>query len=145
MLHAPVYAGTRQPARVGRAVTTRKNLTLIGAPSVRGLNSMQLLDGILNQRSFAFCISQILDPQLRPSDVLVLDNLSVHKFGGLQQALARRGVGLLSVPPPTCPSSRLRASLKPSGAKQRPTPEWPCNKQYKLPSIRLPTKMLKPN
>ena len=87
--------------RVGGAVPLRrgKSLTLIGALGVRGLKAVQLLDGALNQRSFAFYVSQVLGPQLRPGDVLVLDNLPVHKLGGLQQALARRGVEVLFLPP----------------------------------------------
>lgn len=81
------------PLRRGRAVT------LIGALGVRGLKAVQLLDGAVNQRSFAFYVARVLGPQLRRGDVLVLDNLPVHKLGGLQQELARRGIELLFLPP----------------------------------------------
>jgi len=81
------------PLKHGRAVT------LIGALGVRGLTAVQLLDGALNQRSFAFYVARVPGPQLRRGDVLVLDNLPVHKLGELQQELARRGVEVLFLPP----------------------------------------------
>jgi len=76
-----------------------RSLTLIGALSVRGLGAVQLLEGALNYRSFAFYIAYCLAPTLRKGDVLVLDNLRVHHIGGLRQWLAERGVELLFLPP----------------------------------------------
>lgn len=96
--------------RYGRAVGSRRvvgavplkrgqSLTLIGALGGRGLTAVQVLDGALTQRSFAFYVARVLGPQLRRGDVLVLDNLPVHKLGGLQPELARRGVEVLFLPP----------------------------------------------
>ncbi len=86
---------------MGGAVPLRrgKSLTLIGALGVGGLKAVQVLDGALNQRSFAFYVGRVLGPQLRRGDVLVLDNLPVHHLGGLAQELARRGVEVLFLPP----------------------------------------------
>jgi transposase len=44
-------------------------------------------------------VQQVLGPTLTPGDIVVLDNLSAHKTPGLQQALARRRVQLLYLPP----------------------------------------------
>jgi transposase len=87
--------------RVGGAVPLRrgKSLTLIGALGVGGLRAVQVLDGALNQRSFACYVAHVLAPQLRRGDVLVLDNLPVHKLGGLREALAQQGVEVLFLPP----------------------------------------------
>lgn len=87
--------------RIGQAVPLKRGpaLTLIGALGVRGLTAVQLLDGALNQYSFAFYIGRVLAPQLRRGDVLVLDNLPVHKLGGLQEELAARGIEVLFLPP----------------------------------------------
>jgi transposase len=87
--------------RVGGAVPLRRgpSLTLIGALSVRGLGAVQLLNGALKQRSFALYVAHCLAPTLRPGDVLVLDNLAVHKIGGLREWLAARGVQVLFLPP----------------------------------------------
>lgn len=95
------YARAPGGRRAGGAVPLRrgKSLTLIGALGMRGLKAVQLLEGALNQRNFAFYIRHILAPQLRRGDVLVLDNLPVHKLAGLQQELARHGVQVLFLPP----------------------------------------------
>ncbi|NVO86101.1 transposase [Hymenobacter terrestris] len=96
-----LYGRAPSGRRAGRAVPLRrgKSLILIGALGVRGLKAVQLLEGALNQRSFAFYIRRILAPQLRDGDMLVLDNLPVHMLAGLQQKLARHGVEVLLLPP----------------------------------------------
>ncbi|WP_345114890.1 IS630 family transposase, partial [Hymenobacter algoricola] len=99
------YARTHARAvggqRVGGAVPLRRGpaLTLIGALSVQGLGAVQLLQGALNQRGFAFYVAYCLAPTLRPGDVLVLDNLPVHHLTGLRAWLAKRGVELVFLPP----------------------------------------------
>ncbi|GAA3917663.1 IS630 family transposase [Hymenobacter algoricola] len=95
--HARAVGGQR----VGGAVPLRRGpaLTLIGALSVQGLGAVQLLQGALNQRGFAFYVAYCLAPTLRPGDVLVLDNLPVHHLTGLREWLAKRGVELVFLPP----------------------------------------------
>ncbi|MBC6613257.1 hypothetical protein H8B15_20210 [Hymenobacter sp. BT507] len=75
--------------RVGGAVSLKRGqaLALIGALGIRGLTTVQLLDGAC-PRSFAFYIARVLGLRRRYGYVLVLDNLPVHKLGGLQQVLA---------------------------------------------------------
>jgi transposase len=95
------YGRARGGRRVGQRVPLLRGqaLTLIGVLSVRGLTAVQLLEGALNQRSFAFYIGRVLGPKLRQGDVLVLDNLAVHKLGGLRETLAGQGVQVLFLPP----------------------------------------------
>jgi len=95
------YARAVGGQRVGGAVPLKRGrgLTLIGTLSVRGLGAVQLLEGALNQRSFACYVAHCLAPTLRPGDVLVLDNLPVHHLTGLGQWLAVRGVQVLFLPP----------------------------------------------
>lgn len=87
--------------RVGGAVPLKRgrSLTLIGALSVHGLKAVQVLEGALNYRSFAFYVTQCLAPTLCPGDVLVLDNLPVHHLTGVREWLAARGVEVLFLPP----------------------------------------------
>ena len=68
--------------RVSGAVPLRRgrSLTLSGARGVCGPTAVQVLEGALNHRSVAFYVSRVLGPQLRRGDVLVLDNLAVHKL-----------------------------------------------------------------
>jgi transposase len=95
--HARAVCGAR--ARGAVPLKRGPSLTLIGALSVRGLRAVQLLEGALNYRSFAFYVAYCLAPTLCSGDVLVLDNLRVHHIGGLRQWLAERGVELLFLPP----------------------------------------------
>ncbi|RZK32419.1 MAG: hypothetical protein EOO57_15025 [Hymenobacter sp.] len=55
--------------------------------------------GALSVRSFAWYIAHCLAPTLRSGDVLVFDNLAVHKIGGLREWLVARGVEVLFLPP----------------------------------------------
>ena len=96
------YARALGGQRVAGTVPLRRparSLTLIGALSVRGLRGVQVLEGALNQHSFALYIGRILAPQLRRGDVLVLDNLRVHHLPGLREWLVQRGIAVLFLPP----------------------------------------------
>jgi len=50
-------------------------------------------------RSFAAYLDQVLGPTLRPEDVVVLDNLRVHKMDGMAEHVAAYGARLLFLPP----------------------------------------------
>lgn len=60
---------------------------------------MQFFEGALNYERFALYVSRFLAPMLRPDDVLLLNNLAVHKIGGQREWLAERGgTRLISAP-----------------------------------------------
>src|SRR5688500_17181717 len=57
------------------------------------------VNGATDTDVFRTYVKQVLGPTLRPGDIVVMDNLRAHKAVGVQQALARRGVRLLYLPP----------------------------------------------
>ena len=57
------------------------------ALSNRGLRAPLVRDGLINEASFGVWVEQILVPDLRPSDILVMDNLSIHKVAGIEAVL----------------------------------------------------------
>jgi transposase len=57
------------------------------------------VNGTVNGDVFAAYLDQVLGPTLRPGDVVVLDNLSVHKVDGLEQVVKKYGARLLYLPP----------------------------------------------
>ena len=59
-------------------------MTLIAALTPDGLGGKRG-DGALNGDVFTAYLDQVLGPTLRPGDVVVLDNLSVHKGDGLNE------------------------------------------------------------
>src|SRR5689334_19156936 len=64
-----------------------------------GLYEPWLIEGAMNTETFEWYIREQLAPRLRPGQIVVLDNLSVHKAASIRQALAARGCHLLFLPP----------------------------------------------
>ena len=58
-----------------------------------------VLDGPLNGAAFRAWVEQFLVPELRPSDIVVMDNLSAHKVAGIQAAIERAGAAVKYLPP----------------------------------------------
>jgi transposase len=58
-----------------------------------------LIEGAMNTETFEWYIREELAPRLRPGQVVVLDNLSVHKAARIREALADRQCEVLFLPP----------------------------------------------
>jgi transposase len=102
------------------------NITLVAALTPDGLQVPWLIEGAMETVTFEWYIAEQLGPQLAPGQVVVLDNLSVHKAARIRQALAARGCDLLFLPPysPDCTPieqafSKLKAILRGLGARTR--------------------------
>ena len=76
-----------------------KNTTLVAALAPDGLHVPWLIEGAMDTATFAWYITEQLAPTLRPGQIVVLDNLSVHKAARIRQALEARGCQLLFLPP----------------------------------------------
>ena len=57
--------------------------TFLAALRVTGLTAPGVFDGAIDGTSFLAYIDQILVPTLRPGDIVIADNLSVHKTAGV--------------------------------------------------------------
>ena len=57
-----------------------------------------ILEGGVDALAFATYIEQILAPSLQPGQIVVMDNLSVHKVTRVQQLIEERGCQLLFLP-----------------------------------------------
>ena len=93
----------RAPAgqRLGQAVPLHggPNVTLIAALTPDGLGALLSVNGAVNGDVFAAYLDQVLGPTLQPGDVVVLDNLSVHKVAGLDEIVKKYGARLRYLPP----------------------------------------------
>jgi transposase len=76
-----------------------KNTTLVAALTPEGLQVPWLIEGAMNTETFVWYIAEQLAPTLRPGQVVVLDNLSVHKAERIRQAIEARQCTLLFLPP----------------------------------------------
>jgi len=73
--------------------------TIIAALRVEGLQAPAVFDGPLDNPTFLAYVEQVLVPTLRPGDVVVLDNLAIHKQPEVQAAIERVGARLRFLPP----------------------------------------------
>ena len=76
-----------------------KTSTLIAALGVGGVRCSTLVDGAVNADVFEAFVEQVLVPELRPGDVVVLDNLSSHKRTRTRELVESAGADLLFLPP----------------------------------------------
>jgi len=73
--------------------------TVVAALRCGGLGAPAVFDGPIDHPTFLAYVEQVLVPTLRPGDVVVLDNLAVHKHPAVRAALATVGAQLRFLPP----------------------------------------------
>jgi transposase len=73
--------------------------TVVAALRPDGLTAPAVFDGPIDQASFLAYIEQVLVPSLRPGDVVILDNLAVHKQTAVRAAIHAVGAHLRFLPP----------------------------------------------
>jgi transposase len=73
--------------------------TVIAALRVDAVTAPAVFDGPIDKASFRAYVEQVLVPTLRPGDVVVLDNLAVHKQPAVRTAIEAVGAHLRFLPP----------------------------------------------
>jgi transposase len=76
-----------------------KTTTFVAGLTTRGLVAPWVLDGAINQDAFETYVTQVLVPELRPGDIVVMDNLSSHKGPKARAMIEAAGAQLLYLPP----------------------------------------------
>lgn len=76
-----------------------RTTTFICALRTQGLIAPLVLDGPINGRTFMAWVEQMLVPELRPADIVVMDNLGSHKVAGIQKAIEAAGAQVCYLPP----------------------------------------------
>ena len=76
-----------------------KTTTFVGALTLRGFIAPFVLDGPINRDAFETYVEKVLCPQLRPADVVIMDNLSSHKGPCVREMIEAAGGRLLYLPP----------------------------------------------
>ncbi len=74
------------------------NVTLIAALTLQGVIAPWMIPGSLNGDAFKTYLDLVLLPHLAPGNILLLDNLSVHKGRGIEDLAASRQVKLEFLP-----------------------------------------------
>lgn len=76
-----------------------KTTTLIAAVGICGIVCSTVVDGAVNGDVFEAFVEQVLLPQLKQGDVVVMDNLSSHKRQNTRKLIESAGATLLFLPP----------------------------------------------
>jgi transposase len=101
-------------------------MTLIASMSMQGMGEALILDGAAASAAFEVYVEQLLAPSLRPGQIVILDNLSIHQGTRVKEAIEARGCRLVFLPaysPDFSPIeeafSKLKTLLRRVGARTR--------------------------
>lgn len=76
-----------------------RTTTFVGALTLRGMIAPFVLDGPVNRIAFEAYVEQVLMPELRSGDIVIMDNLSSHKGPRTRELIEAAGASLLFLPP----------------------------------------------
>lgn len=76
-----------------------KTTTFVAGLRLTGMVAPMVLDGPINREAFEAYVEQILVPELKSGDIVVMDNLGSHKGQRVRQAIEATGARLLFLPP----------------------------------------------
>lgn len=98
---ARLYGRARRGRRCKAAIPHGhwKTSTFTGALRLSGLTAPMVLDGPMNGAAFKAYVEQVLGPTLAPGDIVVMDNLAVHKNAAIREVIEATGAELRYLPP----------------------------------------------
>jgi transposase len=96
-LYAYSPRGERECCSVAR--NRGKNTTLLSSMSLCGMGPSMVVQGATDGAVFEGYLRQMLVPALKEGDVVVMDNLSVHKSERVREMIEGAGAQVLYLPP----------------------------------------------
>ncbi|GHD01313.1 hypothetical protein GCM10019060_35680 [Novosphingobium pokkalii] len=110
--------------RMGFPHGHRKTTTLVAGLRMDGMIAPMVLDGPINGDWFEAYVGQVLVPELKPGDIVIMDNLSSHKRASVLAMIEDAGASLRFLPPDSPDFnpiekafSRLKAMLRKAGER----------------------------
>ena len=110
--------------RMGFPHGHRKTITLVAGLRMTGMVAPMVLDGPVNGDWFEAYVTQVLVPELRPGDIVVMDNLSSYKRAAVREKIEAAGATMRFLPscspdfnPIEKAFSRLKAMLRKIGER----------------------------
>ena len=88
-----------QRLRVGIPHGHWKTTTFVAGLRINGMVSPFVLDGPINREAFEAYVVQVLVPELRRGDIVIMDNLSSHKGSAVRAMIEAAEAELLYLPP----------------------------------------------
>jgi transposase len=74
-------------------------LTMLGAMALDGLRGFLLIESGTSAAVFRAYVTQVLGPNLREGDLVIMDNLAAHKDRQVREEIRKRGAEVLFLPP----------------------------------------------
>ncbi len=98
---SPLYGWTRRGRRAPFSAPRNwgANVTLLSSMSLEGMGPSLAVEGSTTREVFEAYVERVLAAELRPGQVVVMDNLSSHKGSRVRQLIEERGCELLYLPP----------------------------------------------
>jgi transposase len=95
------YARAPGAERVVEALprNTPANVSVAGALGARELLAACCLEGAFDGEAFAAFVQQMVVPQLKPGDTVVMDNVPTHQSAKVESAIRSAGARVLNLPP----------------------------------------------
>ncbi|WP_048836435.1 IS630 family transposase, partial [Acetobacter orleanensis] len=95
------YGRCRRGQRLRSAVPHGhwQTTTFVAGLRLSGIVAPMVLDGPFNGRSLQTYVDRVLIPDLRPYDIVIMENLSSHKGPGVQAAIEAAGATVRYLPP----------------------------------------------
>ena len=151
------WASTNMARRYGRAPRGQrlrmsvphghwKTTTFVGALRLTGITAPMVLDGPINGLAFQAYVDQVLVPELKPGDVVVMDNLGSHKGASVRSSIEAAGSASLSSALQSRLQSnrkRLRQAQGPPAQGRRTNRRGPVDQDRRMPSRLQPKRMQK--
>ena len=75
-----------------------KNITLISSITRKGMGPSMSIQGSSDTESFGLYVRNVLAPRLRAGQIVLMDNLSVHKAGWVRDLIEQKGCQLWLLP-----------------------------------------------
>ena len=115
----------------GQAPRNRgRNTSILAALNAQGLVATMTVEGSTNTEVFLTYLDQVLCPALRPGQVVIMDNLSVHKNEAVREKIEACGCRLVFLPayspdfnPIEHAFAKLKAFLRKARARTQETLE----------------------
>ncbi len=98
---SPIFARASRGERAcGKAPRNwGKNVSLVCAIDASGVKPSMSVEGAVDARAFEAYVEHFLVPKLRRGQIVVMDNLSVHKSKRVERLVEGAGCELLFLPP----------------------------------------------
>ena len=88
--------GTR--AEGDKPRNTGSNISLVGALGLSGITTIMMLEGAVDGDAFEAFIEKMLVPTLHSGDIVLMDNVNIHKGAEVEKAIRSAGAKLQYLP-----------------------------------------------